>query len=328
MLKLIAMYVFTILLMTASAMSQQSVPLNMDDPDTLARLLQKYDCHSLVGKLAVFGTLHDDKGNSVSPAWVELVVNGVARGAYSVRDDGTYCIRYDPAKTITELVFGRRNFPDTCVEQISGDRSHYINKVFANTCFKRDLPLHISALGHSDTKGLGSLISREYLAIQMSMVASTREDLRFLTARFETTTSSVNPTPVVASPQQNRLAPSIQPVDPQLLIAMAEQQHDLANLLRIGPFVLCAIQRAPSVNVALLQRLAFRENEIIPSGTAVTRLVFVPRASLSLPSRDTTKGLSAAIADLGTLVVTARGVSTGEEFRFSYGLADEPPPPK
>jgi hypothetical protein len=41
-----------------------------------------------------------------------------------------------------------------------------------------------------------------------------------------------------------------------------------------------------------------------------------------LTAYDTAKTLSTAMTDLGTLVVTAHGLSTGEEFRFSNGLVE------
>jgi hypothetical protein len=324
MLKITATIAMNLLALSVSGAPQSSAPpINLDDPATLENLLQQnYDCHGLKGKLAVFGTLRDEHGSPVSPASVQLVVDKVGQRLYPVKDDGTYCIRYDAAKTITALVFSLQNYNATCVEQISGDRSHYINKVFDNTCFSKKSPQPTAALLPSETKPLlGARIARDYLVLQKSIVNSTGEDIRLLAAAFETTLPAVTATPPIASSQARSPSP-VQPVNSQVLMAMAEPYRDVVSVLRFGPVVLGAVLRPPSVNEAALQRLAFRENEIVPDQSAVTRLLFVPRSALPLTAYDTAKALGTAISDLGTLVVTAHGLTTGREFRFFDDLVE------
>jgi hypothetical protein len=324
MLKIIAAVAITFVVSFSGRAQSSTSPTNLDDPATLEKFLQQYDCNGLKGKLAVFGILRDQHGNPVSPATVQLLIDQVGQRLYPVRNDGTYCIRYEATRTITALVFSRPTSDATCVEQISGDRSHYINKVFDNTCFNKKSPQPTVGLLPSETKRLlGSRIARDYIAIQKTIVNSTGEDVRLLSAGFETTVFAANNATPTTSAQQPRSAPSpVQPVSSQVLMSMAVPHEDLVTVLRVGPVVIGAVRRRQSVDEAALQRVAFRENEIVPDRSAVTRYIFVRRSALSPTAADSDKTLAKAISDLGTLVVIAHGLNTAREFRFFNDLVE------
>jgi hypothetical protein len=92
-----------------------------------------YPCDKYKGDLVVFGRLTAIKpGVHLDQAHVKLKRTDGDALTVDAEKDGRYCIRYPSGSDIERLSFEAGEI--TCVEQISGSYSHYINKVLDNNC--------------------------------------------------------------------------------------------------------------------------------------------------------------------------------------------------
>ena len=301
---------FIIVMLFGPLLLQAQTTETLDDPKTLDALLknQKFKCHG-TGALAVFGTFrYTTGGEGVYPATVKLNVNKVGITAISTEEDGSYCIRYNPGATITSLIFQQSGA--TCVEEISGDRSHYINKLLDQKCSKTPLQTRSAPLTAEEAKTVfGNRIAKFYLPVQLNITNDAGEDVKVLSAYFSHNSPSGN-----AATAQSGVVPDVQPIDPRLL-GIPNRRPEVASLLRIGPFALAAILRS-DFGTFPIENVVFHPNDVVPDKASAVKVVFVPKSRLTTGNYNTATEFLKVVSELGDVTLVARGVSSGDEYRF------------
>jgi hypothetical protein len=125
------------------------------------------------------------------------------------------------------------------VQQISGDRNHYINKVFDDTCFQQEYSQNATTLPPSVAKALmGARVARYYLVIQVSLANTAREAVQLLTAQFESITHDSNG-------QVLTKLSDVQPVDVEFLMATAQPRQNIASIIQFDPVILGRVLLPP-----------------------------------------------------------------------------------
>jgi len=265
------------------------------------------------GNLAVFGKFIDpriDKG--VWGARVSLTFNGGGRYPVPAVTDkeGRYCIKYpySERQEITTLLFEHQGL--SCVQQISGTESHYINKLLDSTC--SGISAHASAIP-ANVAGFLGFLPKEIIPIQLSIVNTSGSPIQVLSTLLEPQGSG-SPETAKSEAAQNELPHlSITPLDAELVSAAVSEKAAGANLLRIGRFALFSIYPSSRDSGGMFFGMALRQNEIISNNISVTKLIFIPRSALP---PNAVGGLAhASLKQVGAWNISIRAIrlmSTGE----------------
>lgn len=271
------------------------------------------------GKLAVFGRLIDQKtGKGKEGAMVTLQRNyGGATTSYT-KDEGRYCIKYPPGPDITALWFAADG--SSCVEDISGNESHYINKLFDNGC--SPFGSHASLLSPDETKMVfGSRVARMMVAIQVVLRNTSGQSLQLLDVSFEPTGDSQKEFETQAQLAE-RSRRGIAPVDSRIVAELASSKR-LISLFRIGPVAVFSFGQSQSNPESLVYQTAFSPREIIPPDTSEVKIVFIPRSYFPADAFSTPMAIHKTTASLGNLVVVANRLTSNGEVRSSGSLMGE-----
>lgn len=269
----------------------------------------EYHCKGK-GTLAVFGRLTDPKGKDkgIDGATVTLSRSDTDAITTHTDDQGRYCIRYSAGADITSLWFEDREA--SCVEQISGSRSHYINKLLDGRCSA--LKASVTLLGPKEAAdAFGSEVAKRFGVLQLVLSNTSEQALQILSVGFEQGTADREKQ---ANPQSDIRVSDIVPVDPSIVDMVVARQRSSASLFHIGPVSIISILLHDNPDARIrLANLALRLNELIPSGSSVGRVVFVDRSKLPLDAFETPSQMMHAQTALGNVVVRAnRLMKTGE----------------
>jgi hypothetical protein len=250
----------------------------------------KYPCEEKYqGELAVFGRLTSPGDVPVEGANVVLTRKGGDARFARTNSQGQYCIRYSAGPDIASLWFGHRD--STCVQQISGNKSHYINKILDNNC----VPLRSSAtvLGSKETATiLGSTLAKNVGVCQAAVSNMSGGMVQVASYQFEREVSAQGKVSS-GSPEV------ITPLDPSIVELLAARQRSSVNLFSFGPVSLIRIALHPHAGdvEAFIRDHALRLNDIIPDGYTEQKLIFFDKSKIS-PDKWQTGGL-------GNLVIRA-----------------------
>jgi hypothetical protein len=259
------------------------------------------------GPLAVFGKLLDLDGKARAHAMVSLERNHGAAGDTYTAKDGKYCIRYSPGADITSLYFSDGGA--TCVENISGNESHYINKLFDKSCSSLDGRAQMLSLRES--KDAFDRVAKIYVAIQIVLKNTSGQSIQLLTARFERNESEQSN---AASGTSDRPRAVIIPTDTRIVQSIEPESRNV-GLFSFGPVSIFSFaMHARSERVrSLIADMAIRGNEIIPNGSAVIKVVFVPRSIFPPDSFQDANTFVTAQKSLGNLVIVANRLASNGE---------------
>jgi hypothetical protein len=266
-----------------------------------------YPCDKYKGALAVFGSLTANKpGIQLDQAHVKLTRNDGDALIVNVEKDGRYCIRYSKGPDIVRLSFEAGE--TTCVEQISGSFSHYINKVLDNKCAL--LQASVTLLG-PNTTGLilTSAAAKKFWVVQAVLSNTSGGPLQVVSFQFEHQTS-----------KQGQFASAsdvIVPVDPEIVELLAARQKSSVCLLCVGPVTLFQIAHHAHAGdaEAYIRSHALRVNDIIPDGRSAARLIFVDK--FKMPADAPQPGA------LGTLVIRATKWTKAGDSTLSTAISAE-----
>lgn len=266
-----------------------------------------YPCDKYKGELAVFGRLTTTRpGVQLDQARVKLKRNGGDTLIVDADKEGRYCIRYPSGSDIARLSFEDGEI--TCVDQISGTSSHYINKVLDNDCAL--LRATGTELGPNTAAIiLTSAVAKKFRVWQVAVSNSSGGVLQIVSFQFERETSKQD--------QSVKASDVIVPVDPDMVELVAARQRPSVCLLCVGPVTLfqIPIHAHASDAAAYIRSHALRVNDTIPDGQGEAKLIFVDKSNI--PNNISQPGA------LGTLVIRATRWTKAGESTLSTVIAGE-----
>lgn len=329
-MKLALACTIVILLLSSSATTQTPAGKDAGDQEEIDRLLQGYK-NSCVGSgsLAVFGQLIDPKdGKGIDGAEVSLYRNkaGYPFISYTL-GGGKYCINYPPGADITTLRFEKREA--SCVQQIAGNRSHYINKLFDGSCSA--LKATASFLGDRETRdAFGSEVAKLFKAVQLTIHNTSEYQFQLASIGLEAKglpqLASIgseakglpltNESSITQSKDESAVrGRQIEGVAPQLVAQIASRHESGLTLLRIGPVGLITLPpRSPADSDARVLELDLMSHQLIPAGSSRSGVVFISKSSLPPagggPDPSGTHATSLEVSLAGNLLAVVRHVTT------------------
>lgn len=263
------------------------------------------------GSLAVFGKLFDPNGQARSHAMVSVERNyGGEKPTYTATD-GKYCIKYPPGPDITSLWFADNGA--TCVEDLSGNENHYINKVFDKNCASFDG--HAQVLGPRESAATFDKVAEMYVPIQILFRNTLGQPVQVLAAWFEPSGSSETK---LASGTSDHPRAAIVPVDARIVASIEPPLRNL-SLFQFGPVAIFSLplhSRSERVR-SLIAETAIRADEIIPNDSAVVKVVFVPRSMFSSDAFKDANSILKAESSLGKLVIVANRLASNGQIKHS-----------
>jgi hypothetical protein len=268
---------------------------------------KEYRCDKYRGDLAVFGRLTTTKpGIQLDQALVKLTRNGGDTLIDSADKDGRYCIRYSSGPDISRLSFEDGDL--TCVEQISGSRSHYINKVLDNNCAQGRAS--VTLVGSNTTAAiLTSAVAKKFWMLQAVLSNTSGGTLQIASFQFERESSKQG--------QSTSARDVIVPVDPEIVEVLVARQKSSVCLLCVGPVTLLQIpfHAHASDTEAYIRRHALRVNDIISDGQSEMKLIFVDKSKVPADKLQT--------GGLGNLVIRATKLTKAGESTLSTPISAE-----
>jgi hypothetical protein len=247
------------------------------------------------GSLAAFGRLIDPSNNQgIKGAQVRLLRYDGFHSDSVTDEEGRYCIRYSAGPDIRSLRFDYRD--KSCIENISGQRSNYINKLFGPSC--SPMQSHASLFSPEEaTDVYGAQVAKEFVPIQVQLINTSAQPVQLLSIRFEPENSV-----------QSQSSDTIAPVDPGYVFTVASEHNEARSLLRFGPVGFFTLfSRVRSNTEALVFQTALRSNEIIPANYALTKTVFIAKSQLPTDltrKPDTSKTLGRLVILANRLTIT------------------------
>jgi len=224
------------------------------------------------------------------------------------KKDGRYCIRYEGGKEITTLKFDKGKL--ATVLSISGNYNHYINKLI-------NLNTPMTAQAHvvptkTMARRIGPRAANAFIAVQVVLTNVSSQSLQVLSFHFEHPSDISKGT---AETDQNKVSTTMA-ADIQSVVSAASPR----SLLRVGRVELLSIASGGSHHTCSdIYEQALRLNEVIPSNSSISRIVFVDRDELP---RNVSRDPIGVLAALGELVIQANRLTIEGDAKLSAGLAD------
>jgi hypothetical protein len=261
---LVSLYV-VFLVASPAVLAQESANSSQDEEAMLHKLASTYSCKG-EGSLVVFGRYLQLNANS--PVDHKISVNFV-RNAFDnqtteTETDGRYCFRYKPGLKIIKLEFV--DGIKSCIEQISGQRSHLVNKVSGGLCPDE---VRSTLLDHkTSTEKYGAATSSIYYAVVVNPITNSGEIERVRSLDFLTELSLAGKGLV-----------KIPSADPEDVLRVAVTALRRKSLVSVGPVGLITLSANASPDTALrVSRDSLRLNELIPPDFAIHKVVFVEKS--------------------------------------------------
>lgn len=316
-MKLMLSFAAMTVLLTSSASAQVPAGKDVDDQEEINRLLNEYKSTCAgSGSLAVFGQLIDPiDGKGIDGADVSLYRNKTGYPYIShTQGGGKYCINYPPGADITTLRFEKREA--SCVQQIAGNRSHYINKLFDGNCSA--LNATASFLGDRETRDVfGSEVAKLFKVVQVTVHNNSNYQMQLTSLRL--TAKEVHPSTQSSTTQSKHESAvpgrQIEAVAPQLVAQIASRHESGLTILRIGPVGLITLPpRTPAGSEVRVLEQDVMSHQLIPASSSRSGVVFVSKSSLPQtgrpPDQSGTDATSLEVILQGNLLAVERQVTT------------------
>jgi hypothetical protein len=330
-MKLTLSFAVVTVLLTSSASAQVPAGKDADDQGEINRLLNEYKSTCAgSGSLAVFGQLiNPTDGKGIDGAEVSLYRNKTGYPYIShTQGGGKYCISYPPGADITTLRFEKREA--SCVQQIAGNRSHYINKLFDGSCSA--LNATASFLGDRETRDVfGSEVAKIFKAVQITIRNNSNYQMQLTSLRL--VAKEVAPTAESSTTQSKDESAvrgrQIESVAPQLVAQIASRHESGLTLLRIGPVGLITLpSRSPAGSDVRVLELDVMSHQLIPASSSQSGVVFISKSSLPqsgpAPGQSGTYATSLEVILAGNLLAVDKQVTTlGDLVGVSKANKDE-----